>query len=143
MSSSTLSLIAGSLSVSCSVAGDTVNTSSRMQSTGVQDRIHVSEATALLLKHDYQLEPRQTPVKGKGVLTTYLVGQRISTTRRTRRMSLIRREDDLVDEVCTWRTHTFTTLYHAPVSTQHIYGHTLTLIHPHYSTYRSPSSCTR
>ena len=50
--------------------GDTVNTASRMESTGEPGRIHVSAATAALLPEEpweaYMLE-----VKGKGEMTTY------------------------------------------------------------------------
>ena len=58
--------------------GDTVNTASRMESNGVPDRIHVSQATAdaLILRGKSQwLIPRETLVeaKGKGVMQTYFV----------------------------------------------------------------------
>ncbi len=55
--------------------GDTVNTASRMESTGVPGRIHVSEATFTLIREEFELEQR-TPieVKGKGLMTTYLLG---------------------------------------------------------------------
>lgn len=82
-----------------SLFGDSVNTSSRMQSTGVANRIHVSESTASYLRAEYALEPRQTTVKGKGVLTTYLLQGRTSNARRTRRHSLVHLEDDMVDEI--------------------------------------------
>jgi Adenylate and Guanylate cyclase catalytic domain len=58
--------------------GDTVNTASRMESTGLPDKIHVSEATASLLlgagKRSWVRE-RETPVeaKGKGKMQTYWV----------------------------------------------------------------------
>ncbi len=54
--------------------GDTVNTASRMESTGVPGRIHVSEATYTLIKDEFEVEQR-TPieVKGKGLMTTYLL----------------------------------------------------------------------
>ncbi|GIL79146.1 hypothetical protein Vretimale_16683 [Volvox reticuliferus] len=52
--------------------GDTVNTASRMESTGLPGRIHVSEATKSLLPHE-PWEPRGEgiEVKGKGLMTTY------------------------------------------------------------------------
>ncbi|GLI65801.1 hypothetical protein VaNZ11_009422 [Volvox africanus] len=53
--------------------GDTVNTASRMESTGLPGRIHVSEATKILLP-DEPWEPRGEgiEVKGKGLMKTYL-----------------------------------------------------------------------
>ncbi|EFJ47295.1 guanylyl and adenylyl cyclase family member [Volvox carteri f. nagariensis] len=53
--------------------GDTINTASRMESTGVPGRIHVSEATRNLLPHE-PWEPRGEgiEVKGKGIMKTYL-----------------------------------------------------------------------
>ncbi|GIL96829.1 hypothetical protein Vretimale_2502, partial [Volvox reticuliferus] len=60
--------------------GDTVNTASRMESTGVSGRIQVSEVTySLLLSRPSpaaradDFEPRgEVPVKGKGLMRTYL-----------------------------------------------------------------------
>ncbi|GIL47940.1 hypothetical protein Vafri_4671 [Volvox africanus] len=60
--------------------GDTVNTASRMESTGVPGRIQVSEVTySLLLSRPNpaagadDFEPRgEVPVKGKGLMRTYL-----------------------------------------------------------------------
>jgi len=67
--------------------GDTVNTASRMESTGTPGRIQVSESTAALLKKahkDLWLAPREgeVSVKGKGQMNTYwvLVKQSGSTT---------------------------------------------------------------
>ncbi|KAK9879681.1 hypothetical protein WA026_006742, partial [Henosepilachna vigintioctopunctata] len=54
--------------------GDTVNTASRMESTGAAWRIHLSEATKekLEIAGGYQLEYRgPTEVKGKGTMHTY------------------------------------------------------------------------
>jgi Adenylate and Guanylate cyclase catalytic domain len=56
--------------------GDTVNTAARMESTGLQNRIHVSMETAELLKaagKHYWLKPREDKIvaRGKGELTTY------------------------------------------------------------------------
>eukprot|EP00741_Cyanophora_paradoxa_P005893 tig00000113_g5711.t1 len=78
--------------------GDTVNTSSRMQSTGMEGRIQrlasgnraervasrpllpslplVSASTLEFLKDDYVIEPRSVQVKGKGEMKTYLLGPR-------------------------------------------------------------------
>jgi class 3 adenylate cyclase len=52
--------------------GDTVNTASRMETSGRPNRIHVSQSTYDLLKYRYAFgEPQQTDIKGKGTLTTY------------------------------------------------------------------------
>jgi adenylate cyclase len=54
--------------------GDTVNTASRMESHGVPGRIHVSQATRLLIEDHYLCEARGIiDVKGKGPMATYLV----------------------------------------------------------------------
>ncbi|KAK7093594.1 uncharacterized protein [Littorina saxatilis] len=54
--------------------GDTVNTASRMESTGLPMKIQVSEVTAGMLEnlHGFELEPRGfVEMKGKGQLKTY------------------------------------------------------------------------
>ncbi len=53
--------------------GDTVNTASRMESSGVPGRIHVAASTRLLLRDRCRFEERSTEVKGLGRLTTYLL----------------------------------------------------------------------
>lgn len=55
--------------------GDTVNTASRMKSTGEPGRIHASAATHEFLKEDLSLvwDPRHIEVKGKGLMDTYLL----------------------------------------------------------------------
>uniref|UniRef100_A0A3Q3JTI9 Guanylate cyclase domain-containing protein n=1 Tax=Monopterus albus TaxID=43700 RepID=A0A3Q3JTI9_MONAL len=59
--------------------GDTVNTASRMESTGLQ-RIHISSETYMALIRDnaYELQLRgETEVKGKGKMNTYwLIGHK-------------------------------------------------------------------
>ncbi len=59
------------------VWGDTVNLASRLESTGAPGRVQVSEATARLIEHRFDLsEPADTRVKGKGQVRTYYVTQR-------------------------------------------------------------------
>ena len=55
-----------------------MNTASRMESTGVKNKIHVSQETAdLLIQAGFQrlLTPRKEKVhaKGKGIISTYFV----------------------------------------------------------------------
>ncbi|GLI71375.1 hypothetical protein VaNZ11_016565 [Volvox africanus] len=52
--------------------GDTVNTASRMESTGVPGCIHVSEATRSLLGKEDWVPTGGIEVKGKGLMNTYL-----------------------------------------------------------------------
>ncbi len=62
--------------------GDTVNTASRMESTGVPGRVQVSAATAELLADSFELEARgPIEVKGKGSMRVFLVrGPRVGAT---------------------------------------------------------------
>ena len=55
--------------------GDAVNTASRMESTGDNNRVHCSQATAsLLVSAPFELESRgDIEVKGKGSMVTYFV----------------------------------------------------------------------
>jgi adenylate cyclase len=54
--------------------GDTVNTASRMQSSGVPGRIHVAASTRALLGDQERFDAREpTDVKGLGPMTTYLL----------------------------------------------------------------------
>ncbi|PFH32645.1 hypothetical protein BESB_012570 [Besnoitia besnoiti] len=55
--------------------GDTVNTASRMKTTGQPGYIHISEDSYELVKGDDTLEyePRHTEVKGKGLMNTFLL----------------------------------------------------------------------
>lgn len=52
--------------------GDTVNTASRMESSGEADRAQISESTYQLVKHSYVTTPRGSfEVKGKGTIPTW------------------------------------------------------------------------
>lgn len=63
--------------------GDTVNTASRMESTGLPGRVQVSEATHALLAAHFQLEERgEIEVKGKGKMRTYLLGPQLADPTR-------------------------------------------------------------
>lgn len=63
--------------------GDTVNTASRMESTGLPGRIQVSEATQALLAGQFELEERgEIEVKGKGKMRTYLLGKQLDDPTR-------------------------------------------------------------
>ncbi len=54
--------------------GDTVNTASRMESSGVPGRIHVAKSTRDLLRDRFSFEKRDpVDVKGLGQMTTYLL----------------------------------------------------------------------
>merc|ERR1712188_244442 len=58
--------------------GDTVNTASRMESTGMPGRIQVSEVTYEVLRADssFVWEDRgSVEIKGKGEMKTYLLGE--------------------------------------------------------------------
>ena len=57
--------------------GDTVNTASRMESTGAAGRVQVSSATAALLRDSFDLELRgKVHAKGLGEVTTYWLNAR-------------------------------------------------------------------
>lgn len=54
--------------------GDTVNIASRMEAHGMPGKIHVSDVTYNMLRHDYIFENRgKILVKGKGEMTTYFL----------------------------------------------------------------------
>jgi adenylate cyclase len=60
--------------------GDTVNTASRMESSGLPGRIQVTEAVFERLRADFGFEPRgEVEVKGKGLLRTYLLTGRLAS----------------------------------------------------------------
>lgn len=57
--------------------GNTVNVASRMESTGVPGRVHVSDTTAQHLQKDFALEARgSVSVKGIGEVETFFVTER-------------------------------------------------------------------
>lgn len=67
--------IIGTRKFSYDLWGDTVNIASRMESTGLPDKIHVSDATRACLEGKFELEKRPGKVnaKGKGAMTTYFL----------------------------------------------------------------------
>jgi adenylate cyclase len=79
----TMAAVVGSRRFTYDVWSDAVNTASRMESTGVPDRIQVTEETYGRLCARYRFEPRATiEVKGKGPMATYfLVGRRSEADR--------------------------------------------------------------
>ncbi|EFC42187.1 membrane bound adenylate/guanylate cyclase with PAS domain [Naegleria gruberi] len=56
--------------------GDTINTSSRMESTGVPGRIQLSRSTYERTYDLFEFEERKVSVKGKGECKTYLVKEK-------------------------------------------------------------------
>ena len=64
--------IVGDEQLQYDVWGDTVNTASRMESTGEPGRVQVSEAFAQLVANRYTLDARgEVDIKGKGSMTTF------------------------------------------------------------------------
>ncbi|CAE7681267.1 unnamed protein product [Symbiodinium sp. CCMP2592] len=70
-----ISGVVGSQKPQFALFGDTVNTASRMMSTGMVDHIHVSASTYEHVKDEQQYSwlARKTTVKGKGEMDTYLL----------------------------------------------------------------------
>lgn len=57
------------------VFGDTVNVASRMESTGIPDKVHISQKTYNSLRQDFRemfMERGNIDVKGKGSMITYI-----------------------------------------------------------------------
>ncbi len=66
--------IIGTTKFSYDLWGDTVNTSSRMESHGMPGRVHCSQEVYELLQHDFRFEDRGIiDVKGKGPMHTYFL----------------------------------------------------------------------
>ncbi|OQV15545.1 Atrial natriuretic peptide receptor 1 [Hypsibius exemplaris] len=64
--------------------GDTVNTASRMESSGEAGRIHMSDTSYDLLRHyrNFEIEARGTrEIKGKGLMSTYWLNGNTDTRR--------------------------------------------------------------
>jgi class 3 adenylate cyclase len=67
--------VIGTRKFSYDLWGDTVNIASRMESHGIPGAIQVSESTYDLLQDKYIFEKRgeDIDVKGKGIMSTYLL----------------------------------------------------------------------
>eukprot|EP00656_Telonema_subtile_P039946 TRINITY_DN45026_c0_g1_i1.p1 TRINITY_DN45026_c0_g1~~TRINITY_DN45026_c0_g1_i1.p1 ORF type:complete len:395 (-),score=29.26 TRINITY_DN45026_c0_g1_i1:155-1339(-) len=72
--------VIGQKKVAYDLWGDSVNTASRMQSTGLPGRIQISEKTYEEVRQYYGFTSRSITAKGKGELTTYLFHRRIKST---------------------------------------------------------------
>ena len=58
--------------------GDTVNTASRMESSGEPGRIHVTERVRSELLDEFEFTPRgELSIKGKGPMSTYFLERRV------------------------------------------------------------------
>ena len=74
--------VIGTKKFSFDLWGDAVNVASRMESTGVANRIQVSQSTYDELKDYYVFEERgKLPVKGKGNMIVYLLKGRMDQNR--------------------------------------------------------------
>ncbi|CAF1608065.1 unnamed protein product [Adineta ricciae] len=81
--------------------GDTVNVASRMESTGLPDKIHMSNDTykRLINREQYIFEERgEIPVKGKGQMHTYFLLDRkpIQTGSKSRSNTILKGERDCI-----------------------------------------------
>lgn len=72
--------IIGSRKFAFDLWGDTVNTASRMESSGPPGSIQVSTPTYEAVRNDFECRPRgRVDIKGKGPMETYLLVGRIAT----------------------------------------------------------------
>jgi adenylate cyclase len=72
--------VIGTTKFAYDIWGDAVNMASRMEQTGLVDEIQVSESTYQLLKTHYAFEMRQdVQIKGKGLVDTYLLKEKLKT----------------------------------------------------------------
>jgi adenylate cyclase len=66
------------------VWGDTVNTASRLESSGLPNRVQISEATYQRVRDQFHCELRgPVEVRGKGTMLTYFLGARLGPLRKT------------------------------------------------------------
>jgi class 3 adenylate cyclase len=66
--------IVGIKKFSYDIWGDTVNTASRMESSGKIGKVNISETTYQLVKNEFQCEYRgEVEAKGKGMVKMYFV----------------------------------------------------------------------
>eukprot|EP00741_Cyanophora_paradoxa_P013991 tig00020723_g13506.t1 len=69
--------VIGTKRLAYDIWGDTVNIASRMESNGVAGRVNISSGTFERVRHKFTMsESREVEVKGKGLMTTYLVEAR-------------------------------------------------------------------
>jgi class 3 adenylate cyclase len=69
--------VIGSKKVAYDLWGDSVNTASRMESTGIPGKIQVSDKTYNFVKEYYSFTDRKVAAKGKGELPTHIFSGRI------------------------------------------------------------------
>jgi len=83
-SGSVVAGIIGTKKFSYDLWGDTVNTAARMESHGVEGRIHLTEETYNMLRDKYDFEDRGIiDVKGKGDMRTFLLkGRKVTAGQR-------------------------------------------------------------
>lgn len=76
--------VVGTAKFQYDIWGDTVNTASRMESSGEPGRIHVSDSTYQLIEGHFDCELRgPLDIKGKGTMRTwYLLGERATNRAR-------------------------------------------------------------
>jgi class 3 adenylate cyclase len=84
--------------------GDTVNTASRMESTGVPGKIQVTKTVADLVKDTFVFESRGTvQVKGKGEMEVFVLNKRKQLPRFSanflHKQEQLRRERDLMPDL--------------------------------------------